>query len=901
MAAKVRGDQTTPMRQIRHLTIACLVLTAITSAALGRTSTYVNWESPQTHSVEVTPNGATLLVVNTPDNRLEVFDVAGSTFNRRGSVSVGLDPVSVRARSNTEAWVVNQISDSVSVVDLTTLRVTRTISVGDEPADVAFAGSPQRAFVSLPLTSSVVVLDPANAATAAQTVAIQGASPRAMAVSPDGSKVYLAIFESGNHSTIIPETIVNNRNGPYAGANPPPNAGTGFSPAISSSLPTPPKVAHVARKNASNRWIDGNGRDWTSLITWDVLDNDLAVITANSLATTYVKGFMTIVAGVAVSPTSGNVVAVGVESRNELRYSANVNSVFIRSMMATIPSGSTTATSIDLNPHLTYTQTSIPDVSKDASIGDPRGVVVAADGTTYVAGLGSNNVIVTSGTGTRVDNIAVGEGPTGLALSGNGARLFVLNRFEGSLSIVSTSTRTEIGRLTLHDPTPADVKAGRPFLYDTHRTSGLGQASCASCHVDGRSDRLGWDLGDPQGTVKLFDQSCQVPGCTSWHPMKGYMTTQTLVGIIGNEPFHWRGEKRDLSEFNEAYTHLQGRSAEITTAEMSQLTSYLGSLTFPPNPNRNMDNSLKSSVTVAGGFTGNPVAGQTVFNTSRLFGAPPGLTCVACHAGTPGSNNVIDIPGAGDDQNRKNAPLRDSYRKVGADRTSQTAKYGFGFDHAGEDSTIQNVLSVGFNFPAGTTGTTQKRDIEAYVLSFGSDTHAAVGVQTTASNAGGSGDNAALITQMLTLANAGSVGLVVKGMQNGEQRGWMLIGGRFQSDRRAESITPSNLLARAAVGSELTYTVVPAGSQERIGVDRDADGFYDGDEMDAGSDAANGADTPQICRGDLDGSGAVDSGDVAMLLLSWGEFGGPADQDRSGVVDAGDLALIMLDFGACAN
>jgi DNA-binding beta-propeller fold protein YncE len=101
MAAKVRGDQKPHMRPTRHLTIACLVLTAITSAALGRTSTYVNWESPQTHSVEVTPNGATLLVVNTPDNRLEVFDVAGSTFNRRGSVSVGLDPVSVRARSNT--------------------------------------------------------------------------------------------------------------------------------------------------------------------------------------------------------------------------------------------------------------------------------------------------------------------------------------------------------------------------------------------------------------------------------------------------------------------------------------------------------------------------------------------------------------------------------------------------------------------------------------------------------------------------------------------------------------------------------------------------------------------------------------------------------------------------------
>jgi hypothetical protein len=59
----------------------------------------------------------------------------------------------------------------------------------------------------------------------------------------------------------------------------------------------------------------------------------------------------------------------------------------------------------------------------------------------------------------------------------------------------------------------------------------------------------------------------------------------------------------------------------------------------------------------------------------------------------------------------------------------------------------------------------------------------------------------------------------------------------------------------------------------------------------------NGATLPvtrTIIRGDQPAN-------VAMLLLRWGEFGGPADQDRSGVVDAGDLALIMLDFGACAN
>jgi hypothetical protein len=38
--------------------------------------------------------------------------------------------VSARAYSNTEAWVVNTISDSISVVNLTTFDMTRTINTG---------------------------------------------------------------------------------------------------------------------------------------------------------------------------------------------------------------------------------------------------------------------------------------------------------------------------------------------------------------------------------------------------------------------------------------------------------------------------------------------------------------------------------------------------------------------------------------------------------------------------------------------------------------------------------------------------------------------------------------------------------------------------------------------------
>jgi YVTN family beta-propeller protein len=50
--------------------------------------------------------------------------------------------VAVAARSDGEVWVVNHLSDSVSVVDVAAdpPRVVRTLLIGDEPRDVIFAG-----------------------------------------------------------------------------------------------------------------------------------------------------------------------------------------------------------------------------------------------------------------------------------------------------------------------------------------------------------------------------------------------------------------------------------------------------------------------------------------------------------------------------------------------------------------------------------------------------------------------------------------------------------------------------------------------------------------------------------------------------------------------------------------
>ena len=812
----------------------------------------------------------------------------------------------MRVRGNAEAWVVNQVSDSVSVVDLATMRVRRTVSVGDEPADIVFAGSPQRAFVSLAQPNRVVAFDPSLELPSFSAVTINGPQPRALAVSPDGSMVYVAIFESGNRTTIVPRVAVNNTGGPYGGQNPPPNSGTQFDPPRAAGQPLPPRVAHIVRKNAQSRWLDDNNRDWTGFVNWDFFDNDVAIVNASTLAVSYAGGALSTVSGIGVSP-SGAVTAVGWDALNQVRFEPRLNGIFATMLMANVPLTGGVPSAMDLNPHLTYDSASIPAAERAQSVGDPRGVAWTPDGSmVFTAALGTNALVAMSPSGARVAKIDVGEGPSGVVVHPTAGIVYSLNRFEGSVSAVSTTGLTEVRRVPLHDATPAVVKAGRRFLFNTFITSGLGHTSCATCHVDGRSDRLVWDLGDPAGAMQLFDETCQAPnGCIQWHPMKGPMTTQVLQGIVGNGPMHWRGEKDNLTEFNAAFTHLQGREFEITAQEMQQLTDYVGSLVFPPNPNRNIDDTLKTSVAIFGGQatglggTGNPTTGLNLYQTLQNFGAPPGLTCNACHALPTGTNQRVDIPApGGEQQNRKNAHLREVWRKVGANRQSQTALRGVGFDHNGEEATLQDLLSIGFQWAAGAQGQQQRRDIEAFMLSFPSGTRAGVGQQVTAD---GVSDDTARINQFVTIANGGSVGLIVKGRLGGEVRGWFLQGGQFVADREGDApMSPAQLLAQAAAGSELTYTMVPAGSQNRLGVDRDLDGFRDRDELDAGSDPADADSVPGQCVADLTGDGQVGGADLGILLGSWGGAGA-GDLNSDGTIDGQDLGAMLGAWGACGG
>ncbi len=53
------------------------------------------------------------------------------------------------------------------------------------------------------------------------------------------------------------------------------------------------------------------------------------------------------------------------------------------------------------------------------------------------------------------------------------------------------------------------------------------------------------------------------------------------------------------------------------------------------------------------------------------------------------------------------------------------------------------------------------------------------------------------------------------------------------------------------------------------------------------------------CPEDLNGSGAVDFGDILAILSAWGNAGGPEDLDGSGTVDFQDILRVLKAWGPC--
>lgn len=332
-----------------------------------------------------------------------------------------------------------------------------------------------------------------------------------------------------------------------------------------------------------------------------------------------------------------------------------------------------------------YSVTTFPLDTRTQGFANPESVAISSDGkTAYVSHGGADVVSVIDLTvmfallhtnpKSEIQNpksfdvtqtrryvlarIPVGANPRGLAISPDGKTLAVANRLSDSVSLIDTAARTVTKTVSLQEPRlsekgvdqndAADLVRQGEILFHSGKLSFSGQFSCASCHPDGHTDGLNWDL--PADGFSNFQN------------------TKSLLGIEGTAPYGWLGKSDTLRDrFTGTLRHLFQH--EPTEQEAAALEAYLSQLDYP---------AVGGAVPATASNKPNSPA---VLRGKELFHGRAG--CIECHSGKKFADRATHDIGTGDTTHR-------AYDTPALLRVSETAPYM----HDGRAETLESIFTT---------------------------------------------------------------------------------------------------------------------------------------------------------------------------------------------------------------
>ena len=172
-------------------------VSAIDTRALAVTATIPVGENP--YGVAVAPDGERVYVTNQADGSLSVIDASSLLFaqaliGNKSTIAVGIAPTGVAVSADGRAYVVDNESHSLIVVDTAAGKVTDTIPVGKRPAQVAITPDGAQAFVTNAGGGSVSVVDLAT--TAVSETLLVSDHPIGVAIGADGRFAYVTALDA---------------------------------------------------------------------------------------------------------------------------------------------------------------------------------------------------------------------------------------------------------------------------------------------------------------------------------------------------------------------------------------------------------------------------------------------------------------------------------------------------------------------------------------------------------------------------------------------------------------------------------------------------------------------------------------------------------------------------------
>jgi len=317
-------------------------------------------------------------VTNEGSNTLSIIDTV--TYKVIATVNVGLGPAGIAVSPDgKQVYVANCKSNSLSAIDASTNTVVATINVGDYPLGVAVNPAGTKVYVTNVESNNIYVIDTANN-TVSAIIAV-GKYPLGVAVTPDGTKVYVTNVVSNNLSVI--DTSLNRVIYVVEGLSCP----------VGVALNADGTKAYVANSNNNS----------VSVIN---TSTDTIAATVNGLSKPY---------GVAVNPLGTKVYVTNFASNKVSAINTATNTIG------------------DQTGNISVFDT----VANTITVGkQPYGVAIAPDGKKVnTKNNGANNDLIIDAT---AGNLTVGSNPCAIAVNPDGTKIYVVNSLSNTVSVIDT-------------------------------------------------------------------------------------------------------------------------------------------------------------------------------------------------------------------------------------------------------------------------------------------------------------------------------------------------------------------------------------------------------------------------------------------------------------------------------
>ncbi|HJT89355.1 MAG TPA: beta-propeller fold lactonase family protein [Bryobacteraceae bacterium] len=231
-----------------------------------------------------------------------------------------------------------------------------------------------------------------------------------------------------------------------------------------------------------------------------------------------------------------------------------------------------------------------------------------------------------------LSRIPAGRDPRGIALSPDGAKLYIANRLDDSISVLDTAAGKIVATVGLGGPAVINPQRRGERLFYSSKFSFQGQFACANCHLDSTFDGLAWDL-EPDGFgVDIVDN-------------------RAIEDVANTAPFKWNGGNPDLyTECGPRTERFFFRSQGFRGADLDDLITYVASVPLRPNRYRAANGELTAA----------QERGKAIFDrTQRKDGSeiPEQNRCSVCHSGPYHTNRKLADVGSGKATDR--SPLVD--------------------------------------------------------------------------------------------------------------------------------------------------------------------------------------------------------------------------------------------------